>query len=226
MVTGSDRPGLPIRVLIVDDHPLIVEGLQLLLEKEPDIQVVGTASTGADALELARHVRPTLVLMDFHLPDCSGSSVAAQMRDDVPESAVVFLSADDSDEAVAEAIQAGAAGYLPKGDMPSVITDSIRHAAAGKMLIPARVIARVFTSQRSKARTQIEHSKLVEQFTPRERDVLGLMGEGLDNAAIAARLLIELTTVRWHVRNILEKLGAHSKLEAVARAADLGLLDR
>jgi DNA-binding NarL/FixJ family response regulator len=214
-----------IRILIVDDHPLVAEGLGAVLGSEPDIEVVGTARTALEAEEIANRQLPAVVMMDFRLPDRSGAEAAAAIRAEHPEVAVVFLTADASDEVIAAAVQAGAAGFLLKGDAPAAIAGAIRRVAAGEMIIPADVLARLFVAQRQTARTEAERARVVAQFTPRERDVLTLMGEGLDNAEIAERLFVELTTVRWHVRNILEKLGAHSKLAAVLRASEFGLVE-
>jgi len=215
-----------IRVLIVDDHPLVAEGVEAVLQREPDIQVVGVARTAVEAEEIARRDHPQVVMMDFRLPDRSGAEAAAAIRSEQPEVAVVFLTADASDDAIGHAVQAGAAGFLLKGDPPTEIAHAIRRAAAGEMLIPADVLARLFVAQRRNALTQSERAKMVAQFTSRERDVLRLMSEGIDSSGIAERLFVELTTVRWHVHNILQKLGVHSKLAAVLRATEVGLLER
>jgi DNA-binding NarL/FixJ family response regulator len=215
-----------IRVLIVDDHPLVAEGVEAVLRHESDIQVVGVARTALAAEEIASREGPHVVLMDFRLPDRSGADATVAIRGEQPEVAVVFLTADASDDAIGRAAHAGAAGFLLKGDAPGAIADAIRRAAAGEMLIPADVLARLFVSQGQTARTDGERAKLVAQFTPRERDVLNLMGVGVDSGGIAERLCVEPTTVRWHVGHILEKLGVHSKLAAVLRASEFGLIER
>ena len=215
-----------IRVLIVDDHPLVAEGVEAVLGRESDIQVVGVASTALEAEEISRREAPNVVLMDLRLPDRSGAEAAAAIRAEQPEVAVVFLTADASDDAIGRAVQAGAVGFLLKGDAAGEIPRAVRRAAAGEMLIPADVLARLFVVQGRNALTQAERAKVVAQFTRRERDVLNLMGEGIDNGGIAERLFVELTTVRWHVRNILEKLDVHSKLAAVLRASEFGLIER
>lgn len=214
------------RILIVDDHPLVAEGLHAVLEGYEDIEVVGVAGSAGVALEVARAARPDVVLMDFRLPDRTGAEAAVELRAELPEVAIVFLSADDSDAAVMAAVEAGATGYLPKAGRSDAIVEAVRRAARGEMLIPAATLARLISVRRSQARADAERARTAAAFTPREREILTLMAEGFDNPTIAERLFIEVTTVRWHVRNVIEKLGAHSKLAAVARAAELGLLQR
>jgi DNA-binding NarL/FixJ family response regulator len=211
-------------VLIVDDHPLVSEALRRLLSAQDDIEVVGVASTAQEAIRLAREHPPRVALMDSRLPDMSGAEAAAAIRAIDAEIAVLFLSGDDSDQAIFAAVESGAAGYLNKATTPGLVVESVRRVAAGELLIPARTLQRLIAAKQSASKTEAEKASLEAQFTPRERDVLRLMGHGHDNAAIAEQLFVELTTVRWHVHNILEKLGVHSKLEAVVRAAELGLL--
>jgi len=215
-----------IRVLIVDDHPLVAEGLAAVLGKESDIEVVGVARTALEAEEIAKREALHVVMMDFWLPDRSGAEAAVAIRGEQPEVAVVFLTADVSDDAIGRAVQAGAVGFLIKGDAVTEIAYAIRCAAAGEMLIPADVLARLLVAQRRNAQSEAELATVVAQLTPRERDVLRSMAEGLDNADITERLSVELSTVRWHISNILEKLGVHSKLAAVLRASELGLVER
>jgi DNA-binding NarL/FixJ family response regulator len=215
-----------IRVLIVDDHPLVAAGLAAVLRQETDIQVVGVAATALEAEEIAKREAPNVVLMDLRLPDRSGAEAAVAIRADNPDVAVVFLTGDASDDAVGRAVQAGAVGFLVKGDPPGQIAVAIRRAEAGEMLIPAHLLARLLTAQRLRSQGAAEHATVVAQFTPREREVLALMAEGLDNTDITGRLFVELTTVRWHISNIFVKLGVHTKLAAVLRASELGLVGR
>jgi DNA-binding NarL/FixJ family response regulator len=134
------------------------------------------------------------------------------------------LSADTGDEAMLAAIQAGASGYLVKSEAVSKVVTAVRRAAEGEMLIPAATLAGLLARQHQRQHQQSERMRLLGQLTPRELEVLRLMAEGLDNYDIADKLVIGYTTVRGHVQNVLEKLGAHSKLEAVARAGEYGLL--
>jgi DNA-binding NarL/FixJ family response regulator len=212
------------RVLIVEDHQVLADGLELALERSGDLHVVGTAGTVVDAVELAHAQEPDVILMDFHLPDGTGAEAANRIRAELPKAAVVILSADTGDEAMLAAIQAGASGYLVKSEAVAQVVSAVRKAAEGEMLIPAATLAGLLARQHQRASQQAERQRLLGQLTPREVEILKLMAEGLDNYDIADRLVIGYTTVRGHVQNVLEKLGAHSKLEAVARAGEYGLL--
>lgn len=216
----------PIRVLIVEDHRLVAEGLQALLGAYGDIRLVGVAGTVADAVRMDREARPDVILMDFRLPDGTGADATAQIRRQHRTVAVVFLSTDDSEDTLIAAVRAGGCGYLSKSRAAADVADAVRRAADGEMLIPAPRLAGLLARAQDRVRDEAERNRLLGELTPREKEILGLMAEGLDNRAIASRLSISFTTVRGHVQNILEKLDAHSKLEAVARAARYALLKR
>jgi DNA-binding NarL/FixJ family response regulator len=220
------RPDQPtISVLLVEDHVLVAEGLAAMLNATGDIQVVGTATTAVDAVRLAAEEQPAVVVMDSHLPDGAGADIAGRIRDQQPRAAIVFLSADESEAAMIAAVRAGACAYLPKSRATVDVVEAVRRAAQGEMLIPAGQLARLLARSHEMARDDHERRRLLDSLTPREKEVLALMAEGLDNRAIAADLGIGFTTVRGHVQNILEKLDAHSKLEALACAARYALLD-
>lgn len=221
-----DQVSERIRVLVVDDHRMVSQGLELGLGREDDLEVVATAATAAEAVRASCELEPDVALVDFHLPDGTGAEAAAQMLRDHPGMKVVFLSADDSDDAVLAAVEVGACGYLVKSEPMDRIATAVRRAAEGDILIPPATLVQLMANQRQRRRQAAERERLAAQFTPREREVLGLMSEGLDNKSIADELTIGVTTVRWYVQNLLEKLEAHSKLEAVAKAAELGLIDR
>jgi DNA-binding NarL/FixJ family response regulator len=211
-------------VLIVEDHQVLAEGLELALERHVDLEVVGWAATVAQAVELARDRRPQVVLMDFHLPDGTGAEAAGKLRKELGNVAIVFLSADSSEDALIAAIESGANGYLVKSGAAAQVADAVRRAAEGEMLIPAATLAGLLARQRQRQREEAAIQRVAGQLTKREREILRLMAQGLDNRAIADKLFISFTTVRGHVQNILEKLDAHSKLEAVARANQHGLI--
>jgi RNA polymerase sigma factor (sigma-70 family) len=163
------------------------------------------------------------VVLDYWLPDRTGAEAVAALRAYRPDAAVVFLSADDSDEVILAALEAGASGYLVKSSGGADVAGAVRRAAEGEILIPARQLAALLTRRRQQARQQADQSRRLASLTPREREILGLMAEGMDNREIAQRLSISYATVRSHVRHLLGKLGARSKLEAVVRAADWDL---
>ncbi|MFZ0218033.1 MAG: response regulator transcription factor [Candidatus Dormiibacterota bacterium] len=208
-----------VRVLIVDDHRVVADGLRLVLGEYPDLEVVGIAGDGLTALRLASATPPDVVLVDYRLPDMTGVDLAARLRTSVPGLRVLFLSMVMSAALIREAVRAGARGYLVKTQPAEELVDAVRRAAAGEMLISASTLVDLVVGTD-------EGAQLLDRLTPRDHDVLRLLAEGLDNRAIAARLGIGYVTVRSHVRNLSSKLGAHSKLEIVARAAELGLIDR
>src|ERR1700716_2862707 len=213
----------PITVLLVEDHLLVSEGLAAMINATGDLKVVGTAATAAEAVRLATLQQPDVVVMDSHLPDASGADIAGRIRDDQPSVPIIFLSADESEVAMIAAVRAGACAYLPKSRATADVVEAVRRAAEGEMLIPAAQLARLLARSHEMARDEEDRRRLLESLTRREKEVLALMAEGLDNRAIAAELGIGFTTVRGHVQNILEKLDAHSKLEALACAARYAL---
>lgn len=216
----------PIGVILIDDHRVFVQGLTLVFDAAPDLRLLGTGASVAEADGLAALHTPDVAVVDFRLPDGTGADATKLIRRRARGTAVLVLSADTADEAVLAALEAGACGYLPKTQGAEEILSAIRRAARGETILPAGTMARLLGRQRTGLLEQQERSRLDTALTPRERDVLALMAEGLDNRAIAARLAIGHTTVRTHVQHINEKLGAHSKLAAVMRAGQLGLLER
>lgn len=215
-----------ISVLIVDDDVVLAEALSLVLEREADIRVVGLAHSGAEGIATAEQARPAVVLMDFHLPDMTGAEATRSVCRRLPAAQVVMLTMDGDDRTLLAAVEAGAAGYLLKSRGVSQVVEVVRRAAAQEALFPADVLARVMTALREQQRRVDRQSGLVERLTARELEILELMAQGLDTRALADRLVVSPTTVRTHVQSVLAKLEAHSRLEAVARAVELGILRR
>ncbi|HEV7963279.1 MAG TPA: response regulator transcription factor [Actinoplanes sp.] len=215
--------GPPYRVLIIEDHQVVAEGLAVLLGEHPDLAVVGVAGSVADVQRWADSEPVDVAVVDYWLPDGTGVDATAALREHWPEVAVVFLSADDSDESMLAALEAGASGYLVKSAGGSDVAEAVRRAAEGEILVPARQLAALLARRREQAHRQAERARQLESLTPRERQILGLMTEGMDNRDIARQLGVSYTTVRSHVRHLLSKLSAHSKLEAVVKAAEWGL---
>jgi DNA-binding NarL/FixJ family response regulator len=214
-----------LRVLIVQDHPLLASALATILGDEAGIEVCGIARTGAEAAEMAAREQATVVLMDFRLPDMSGPAAAGLILASGPGVAVVFHSAEDSETALLDAIDVGATAYLMKAATADQILEAVRRAASGEVLIPSALFAKAIARQRKDALANHDREKLVAEFTPRELDVLHLLAVGLDTTDMSNRLGIASHTVEWHVRHIIEKLGAHSKLQAVIAAARRGLIE-
>lgn len=207
-----------IAVAVVDDHRMVVEGLVTMLSAEPDIEVIGTASTAHDALVLVRARRPDVVLMDHRLPDGDGLDVAEQLHHDVPESKVVMLTASDDEGVLLRAIEVGCAGYVTKGTNVQQLVDAVRAAAAGEALVSGDMLARLLPRLRPTAR------RVGADLTPREVEVLELLAAAAPTAEVASALGISIATTRNHVQRILQKLGAHSKIEAVSIAVREGIV--
>jgi two-component system nitrate/nitrite response regulator NarL len=212
-------------VLVVQDHPLLASAIARVLESEKDLTVCGIARRGDEAAKLAAVEQPSVVLMDFLLPDSSGPVAAAKIRSAVPNAAIVFHSAEESEDALLDAIDAGAIAYLTKSATADQIVEAVRRAFVGEVLIPVSLFAKAIARQRRAVVDRQARAKLLAAFTPRERDVLRLLAEGQDTATLARRLGIAPHTVEWHVSHLIEKLRVHSKLQAVIAAARAGLIE-
>jgi DNA-binding NarL/FixJ family response regulator len=213
-----------IRVLIVDDHLAVAEGLQALLSRQPDFELTEIATNGAAAKRVAIERGPHVVLMDQNLPGESGVAVAAELLAARPAPSVVMFSGGMTQDELVEAVEVGVSGYLLKTTPVAEIVEAIRRAAAGDMLLPRSDLDALLRLGRERARKLAERQKAVPQLTPREREVLALMAQANDVQRIATQLGISVNTARGYVQQILEKLNAHSRLEAVVRANELGLL--
>ena len=202
----------PIRVLAVDDHPLIRAGVVAFLATEPDVQVVAEAANGEEALEQYRELRPDIVLMDLSMPVMDGLSATSAILDEFPDARVIVLTTYDGDEDIHRALDAGARGYLVKDMMAADVLNVIRTVHSGRRGIPHTVAAKL-----------AEHTPRVP-LTPRETQVLRLVAEGLSNPEIAARLVVTEETVKTHVSRVLAKLGLRDRTQAVVTAYESGLV--
>ncbi len=201
----------PIRVVLADDHPALRFGLRVLLDREPDISVVGEADDGPTALEMSRTFTPDVLVLDCQLPEMDGAAVAGEIASQGIPTHVVALSAYDDDRYIAGMAHAGATGYLLKNEAPSRIVCAVRSVVAGIPLWTPDQLARA-------ARWEAEIVRVRDGLTDREREVLGLVTEGLSNKEIAQRLVVTVRTVDFHVSNILRKLDAVSRVEAAVWA--------
>ncbi|MDD7930259.1 response regulator transcription factor [Microbacterium sp. NM3R9] len=211
-----------IRVLVADDQPLARAGLAALLAAEPDVEVVATAPDGVQALELAASLRPDVACLDIRMPGLTGIEVTRALgdRDDGPSVPVLILTTFDLDEYVFEALEAGASGFLLKDAEPEDIVRAVRNVAAGNGTLDQAVTRRVlreFSRRRALQRVSTS-AEAAGHLTPREREILELLAQGMSNDAIAAALTVEVSTVKSHIVRILPKLGVRSRLQAVVWA--------
>jgi DNA-binding NarL/FixJ family response regulator len=206
----------PIRILVADDHPVVRDGLVAVLGTQADFEVVGEAANGAEAVERARRLRPDVVLIDLQMPKLDGVAAIEQLRADDRTIGVVVFTAFDSDERIVSALRAGAQGYLLKGAPRDEIFRAIRVVHAGGSLLEPLVASRVIN--------RLQPTAVAERLTKREREVLILLAQGRSNKQIAAVLDVTERTAKFHVGAIMRKLDATNRTEAVALAAQQGLI--
>ena len=201
-----------IRVLTVDDHPLLREGISTLINNQPDMCIVGEASNGSEALERFRELRPDITLMDVRLPDKSGIDAMVAIRSEFPDARVIMLTTSEGDVEIQRALGTGARGYILKSMPPKDVIEAIRIVHAGKKRIPPAIAAHL-----------AEHYA-DEDLTAREIEVLQQVSGGNRNRDIADRLFISEETVKVHIKHIMEKLGANDRTQAVSIALKRGII--
>ncbi len=212
-----------ITILIVDDHPIVREGLVSIVNAEDDLEVIGQAANGKQAVEFALEHRPDVVLMDLRMPVMDGVEAIRRLHNQAPDSRLVVLTTYDTDELVYDAIRAGARGYLLKDVASSDLTEAIRTVHRGGSLLQPVVVERLLDRLGPE---DLEQSDPFENLTPRELEVLRCMSTGARNREIAEELVIAERTVKIHVGNVIAKLGATNRTEAVVTALDLGIIRR
>lgn len=215
-----------VRVVLVDDHTVLRDGLKLLLSLEPDLEVVGEAATGREGIAEAERLRPHVVVTDVGLPDVDGVEVTRRLRDRLPETRVLVLTVHDEDHYVFTLIQAGASGYLLKNAAGDDLVHAIRTVAAGKPWLQPEIAQRLmsFASGQSGAQRKTALESLVEPLTPREVEVLRLLAGAASNKEMADRLAISTRTVETHLANIYGKLGVRGRTEAMLWAINEGMV--
>jgi len=216
----------PIRVLVVDDHALFRRGLEMVLAQEPDIEVVGEAGDGAEAVALATSSTPDIVLMDVRMPRRGGIDATTAIKSAVPSAKIIMLTISDEEGDLYDAIKAGAMGYLLKEIPIDEVAVAVRAVHGGQSLISPSMASKLLTEFASMVRQSDERQPLDSpRLTDREMEVLRLVAKGLNNRDIAKQLFISENTVKNHIRNILEKLQLHSRMEAVVYAVREKLLE-
>ncbi len=215
--------GRPIRVVIVDDQPLIRAGFSMILAAEESIELVAEASNGREALEAARTHRPDVVLMDIRMPVMNGIEATRELKELCIETAVLVLTTFDNDENVYAALRAGASGFLLKDTQPDELVNAIEVVAAGQSLLSPTVTKRLITTFANMP-DELQPDPGMTELTQRENDVLLLIAAGMSNAEIAAQLFVGETTVKTHVGHILTKLDVRDRLQAVITAYETGLI--
>jgi DNA-binding NarL/FixJ family response regulator len=212
-----------IRVLIADDQAMVRAGLHMILESEPDLEVTGEAGDGAQAVDLVRHGRPDVVLMDIRMPVMDGLEATAKITAEYPEARVIVLTTFDVDEYVYEALRAGASGFLLKDAPADDLSAAIRVVAAGDSLLAPAVTRRVIEHFTRHTRPEPQTQGL-KDLTERELEVFRLVARGLSNTEIAGHLFLSEATVKTHVSHILLKLGVRDRVQAVVAAYESGLV--
>lgn len=216
---------MTIRVLVADDQPLMRAAFEMTLRTEEDIELVGEASDGLDAVEQARRLRPDVILMDVRMPGLDGVEATRILAAEDRTTKILILTTFDIDEYVIEAIRAGASGFLLKDVRPSELVEAIRIVARGDALLAPSVTRRLLESiAPSLPALRPPKVGVLDALTPTERKVLALVGRGASNHEIAAELFVADTTVRTHIRHILEKLALRDRVQAVVLAYDTGLI--
>ncbi len=221
------------RLVLADDHDLVREGIRAVLEGEPDLEVVGEAANGREAVEVSRKLRPDLVLMDVRMPEMDGLAATRAIKEELPETSVVMVTMHESPDYLLEAIKAGAAGYILKDAAGDRLVEAVRRTLEGDaplseglaMQLLVRMVGENERSVGHHPDEKKERAQLPNGITPRETEVLKLLAQGRTNPQIAEDLEISRGTVKIHVQNIIGKLGVSDRTQAAVRAIELGIFE-
>lgn len=231
--TAANEAGAA-RLVIADDHALLRSGLKSMLEGEPDLEIVGEAANGREAIEVCRRLRPDLILMDVRMPEMDGLAATRVIKEEHPLTSVIVVTMEEDPDYLLEAVKAGAAGYVLKGATPDQLTAAVRQVLAGEFLLDQRLtmnLLRNLVDQKEERPDPLPEAKkprqpLAEPLTPREVEILRFLVRGQTNREIAQELVVSRGTVKNHVQHIIAKLGVSDRTQAAVRAVELGLIDQ
>lgn len=232
MVKGSGAAGgaSPSRIIVADDHPLIRRALTSTIDEQPDLQTVGEATDGLEAVELCRRLKPELVLMDVLMQNMDGLEATRQIKRDSPRTSVLVLTASEDPNHLSEALKAGAAGYVQKEATTQETIGAVRKVLEGESSldqeVATRLLRRVMDDPKPEPNGRAKGESLLGLLSARESEVLGLVARGCTNRQIARKLLISVSTVKKHVRSVISKLGVSDRTQAAVRAVELGVPGR
>ena len=222
--TSPEQGHEPTRLAIVDDHQLAREGLRDMLADALDIEVVGEAANGREALLLCSRLHPDLVLMDVRMPEMDGLAATREIKQRYPETSVMMVTMHENPDYLLEALKAGAAGYVLKGATKRELVTTVRQVLRGESVLDPELATRLLRRLASEAEGNGQAAPPREQLTPREREVLRLVAGGQTNQEIGRQLALSVSTVKTHLEHIIAKLGVSDRTQAAVRAVELGLL--
>lgn len=214
-----------MRILLVDDHVLFRKGVAALLAPRQDMQVVGEAGDGLEAIEAARRLMPDVILMDIGMPNCDGLAATRCIKREMPHVKIIMLTVSDDDQHLFEAIKCGAQGYLLKNLEPDQLHNMLESISRGEAPLSGVIAARILKEFTQSDSGTVRDAELVDQLTPREIEILELVVDGKTNREIASALVISENTVKIHLRNILEKLHLQNRIQAAVYAVRQGLIE-
>jgi DNA-binding NarL/FixJ family response regulator len=215
-----------LRILLVDDHVLFRKGVAALLASRKDIQVVGEAGDGFEAIAAARETLPDIVLMDIGMPNCDGLEATRRIKREMPHTKIVMLTVSDDDQHLFEAIKSGAQGYLLKDLEPYQLYDLLESISKGEAPLSGAIAAKILKEFTRPNPGSAQQEEVIDELTARETNVLQLVSEGMTNKEIASSLFISENTVKIHLRNILEKLHLQNRIQVAVYAVRQGLVDK
>ncbi len=214
-----------IKVIIVDDHPIVRAGMRSVLDTDPEINVIAEGSVGADALTLVPEKKPDVLVLDVNLPDMNGLEVTRELKKGDVESEILILTAHEDSQMIFSLLESGAIGYVLKDEALETLGRAVHAAAKGESWLSPAVASKVVQRAVSGGQEKVEVARPESPLTPREMEILQLLARGLDNAAIAAQLVITKRTAQNHISNIYGKLGVDSRTEAMLYAIQRGWVD-